>query len=180
MMISENEITIIGKFQKTHALKGELNAILDIDSDYITEGHALIVELDGIYVPFFASGVRPKGATSFLVKLDGVDSEEEAKKFVNKTIYALKSELAPFLDLNEEDLLDEDDFLDYRILDLATNQTIGKIVDVDMSTSNVLFIVNTPEGDTVYIPAAEEFISEIDDTDRVIRMMLPEGLININ
>lgn len=65
-MIEEKDIKAIGKFQKTHALKGELNAILDIDSEYVSEGNAVVVDIDGIFVPFFASSVRPKGSTSYL------------------------------------------------------------------------------------------------------------------
>lgn len=51
-MIEEKDIKAIGKFQKTHALKGELNAILDIDSEYVSEGNAVVVDIDGIFVPF--------------------------------------------------------------------------------------------------------------------------------
>lgn len=179
-MIEQKNITAIGKFQKTHALKGELNAILDVDSTFLSEGNAIIVELDGIFVPFYASGIRPKGNTSYLVKLDGIDSEEEARRFVNKIIYALKSELAPFLEVEEEDIADEDDLIGYEIIDYDSNKVIGEIEDINSSTSNLLFIVVSPTGDTVYIPAAEEFIIEINDENKKIFMRLPEGLIELN
>ncbi len=61
-MIKKEDIVEIGKFQKTHALKGELNALLDIDGDYAADGNALVVAVDGIYVPFYAESVRPKGS----------------------------------------------------------------------------------------------------------------------
>ncbi|MDE6768470.1 MAG: PRC-barrel domain-containing protein, partial [Muribaculaceae bacterium] len=167
-MIEQKNITAIGKFQKTHALKGELNAILDIDSSFLSEGNAVIVELDGIFVPFYASGIRPKGNTSYLVKLDGIDSEDEARRFVNKIIYALKSELAPFLEVEEEDIADEDELIGYEIIDYDSNKVIGEIEDIDSSTSNLLFIVVSPVGDTIYIPAAEEFIMDINDENKKI------------
>ena len=179
-MIEQKNITAIGKFQKTHALKGELNAILDVDSSFLSEGNAAIVELDGIFVPFYASGIRPKGNTSYLVKLDGIDSEEEARRFVNKIIYALKSELAPFLEVEEEDIAGEDELIGYEIIDYDSNKVIGEIEDIDSSTSNLLFIVVSSTGDTIYIPAAEEFIMEINDEDKKIFMRLPEGLIDLN
>ena len=34
-MIDKEKLVEIGKFQKTHALKGELNAILDIPEEYV-------------------------------------------------------------------------------------------------------------------------------------------------
>lgn len=179
-MIQEKDIKAIGKFQKTHALKGELNAILDIDPDFLTEGNALVIETEGIYVPFYATGIRPKGNTSFLIKLDGIDTEVDARKIVNKTIFALKSELAPFLDLEEEDIRDEDDLVGYKIQDKTTGKTLGNVVRLDSSTSNVLFIVEGPDKEEIFIPAVEEFIYTINDDEKYIIMDLPEGLIDLN
>ena len=179
-MISQNELKEVGKFQKTHALKGELNALLDIDPDYLAEGNAIVVDVDGIFVPFYASSVRPKGSQSYLVKLDGIDSEEEAKGFVNKTIFALKNQLASFLDVEEDEIYDDDDLEGYDIVDSNNSVEIGKITHVDTSTENVLFVAETADGDEIFIPAAEDFIIEIDDDEKVIRMNLPDGLVDLN
>ena len=179
-MIDQKEISTVCKFQKTHALKGELNAILDIDSDFVAEGNALIIEMDGIYVPFYAESIRPKGSTSYLIKLDGVNSEGEAKIFVNKPIYALKAELAPFLELEQEDLLDEDDLVGYKVVDAANNVSLGVIASVDSTTENLLFVIETDNGEIIYAPAVDEFIEEVDDAEMTIKMSLPDGLIELN
>lgn len=179
-MIESKDITAVGRFQKTHALKGELNVLLDIDAEYFEEGNAAIVELDGIYVPFFTESVRPKGSSSWLIKLEGVDSEQEARKFVNLTVYAEKGKLAEFLGMEDEEILDEDDLVGYEIHDNFTGSLVGIIKAIDTSTQNMLFIVETPQGEDVYIPAVDEFITEIDDDNRRIWMNLPEGLIDLN
>lgn len=179
-MIEEKDIKIVGKFQKTHALKGELNALLDIDPEYLTDGNAIILDVDGIFVPFYSESVRPKGSQSYLVKLQGIDSEEEAKSFVNKTIYALKEELVPFLDLDENEIIDEDDLEGFIIIDNNSNTEIGKIINVDSSTENILFIVETPYGNEIFIPAVEDFIKEINEENKFIKVTLPEGLIDLN
>ncbi len=179
-MIEEKDIKAIGKFQKTHALKGELNALLDIDPEYVSEGNALIVGVDGCYIPFYASSIRPKGSFSFLIKLDGIDSETEAKPFVNKIVYALKKDLADFLDLNSDEIRDDEDLCGYRIINCRTQEEIGEITTVDTSTENLLFIVNTNSGEEVYIPAVDDFIIEINDEDGTITMNLPEGLLDLN
>ena len=179
-MIEAKDITSIGKFQKTHALKGELNAIIDIESEFLEEGNSIIVEIDGIYVPFFSTSVRPKGTTSYLIKLDGIDNEEEAKVFVNKTIYALKSQLAPFYKIEENEIAEGDDFIGYEVFDFDTGELIGEINYIDDTTSNLLFVLQSPEGETLFIPAAEEFIMEIDEEKHCMRMRLPDGLLDIN
>lgn len=179
-MITKEEITAVGRLQKTHALKGELNVLLDIDPEYVGAGLPVIIDIDGIYVPFYAESLRPKGNFSYLVKFDGVDSEFEAKKLVNKTIYALRDKLKEYLtDHYEEDYALYDDLIGWQVED-SEEGVVGKIVEIDSNTENELFIVETPEGNTIYIPLTEDFIDEVDEKSKIIRMTLPEGLIDLN
>lgn len=187
-MIERTEISEIGKFHKTHGLKGELNAALDIDADFISSDRPLIVDVDGIFVPFYPDSVRPKGHFSSLVKLHGIDDEAAARAFVNKAIFALKSDIGRFEEENgsgeEED--EEggyaDDFIGYKVVEIGDGEPrlIGEITDVDTQTQNALFIIETTDGDTVYIPVADEFIAGIDDDSHTLNVILPPGLIDLN
>lgn len=176
-MIKKEDIVEIGKFQKTHALKGELNALLDVDEDYANDGHPFIVDIDGIYVPFYAESIRPKGSESFLVKLRDIDSQESAQKMVNKEIFGLRADLVDYFD--DPDMEIVADFVDFRIVDSHLGE-IGTIVDVDDSTANVLFVVENTVGDRIFVPVAEEFINAIDDERRIIETTLPDGLVDLN
>lgn len=176
-MIKKEDIIEIGKFQKTHALKGELNALLDVESDYMTGGHPLVVDIDGIFVPFYTESVRPKGSESYLVKLRDVDSQEQAQEFVNKSIYGLRENLMEYYD--DPDMELTADFVGFTVKDSRLG-VIGEVTDVDDSTANVLFVIETPEGKTVYVPVAEEFIIAIDDENRIIETSLPDGLVELN
>lgn len=175
-MIKKEDIVEIGKFQKTHALKGELNALLDIDSDYATEGHPLVVDMDGIYVPFYAESVRPKGTESYLIKLRDVDSADEAQGFVNKTIYGMREDLINYFD--DPDMELTADFVGFTIVDSNLGE-IGSIVDIDDSTANVLFVVENSKGEKFYVPVADEFINSIDDEREIIETTLPEGILDL-
>ena len=179
-MIKLEEISAVGKLQKTHALKGELNVLLDIDPEYLTSGNPAIIDIDGIFVPFFAESVRPKGSFSFLVKFEGIDSEFDAKKLVNNTIYALRDNLKEYMTENyDEDYALYDDLIGWTIVDSQLGD-IGNVTDIDTNTENELFIVETPDGKDVYIPLTEDFIDEIDENSHIIRMSLPSGLIDLN
>lgn len=176
-MILEEELYPVGKFQKTHALKGELNMISEIDIDYFLEGHPLIVNNDGIFVPYYADTIRKKGNTSYLIKIDGIESETLASNLVNKEIYILKKDA--------EELIDKDVFLSgglisYKIIDDSNDKTIGVIDFIDDSTVNELFIVKDEQGNELMLPANEDFIKEINEEEKIIRMILPEGLMTIN
>lgn len=179
-MIKEEEISAVGKLQKTHALKGELNVMLDIDPEYLEEGNPAIIDIDGIYVPFYAESVRTKGSFSYLVKFEGIYSEFEAKQLVNKTIYARKDKLKEYMEENyDEDYTLYDDLIGCTIIDSDKGE-IGKVVEIDSNTENELFIVETTDGNTVFIPLTEDFIEEIDEESKTIRMNLPEGLLDLN
>ena len=175
-MIKEEDIYTVGKFQKTHALKGELNMITDLDPEYFNEGNPIIVEYDGLYVPYYSTGIRKKGNTSYLVKIDGIDSEEQASEFVNKEIYILKKDAEEWIG---EDLYSED-LEGYEIEDSATGESIGLIEKLDDTTENVLFIIKSADEDEIIIPANDDFIVEINDEIKKIRMVLPEGLVDLN
>lgn len=179
-MIRQEEITAVGKLQKTHALRGELNILLDIDVDYLEDGNPAILDIDGIFVPFYAESIRPKGSFSYLVKFDAIDSEFEAKKLVNKTVYALRDRLKEYLaSIGEDEYALYDDLIGWNVEDTEAGR-IGTIVEIDSNTENELFIVETPGGDTVYIPLTEDFIEKIDEDSKTIFMNLPAGLTDIN
>lgn len=179
-MIKEDEITSVGKLLKTHALKGELNMLLDIDPGYLEEGNPAVLDIDGIYVPFYAESIRTKGLFSFLVRFEGVDSEIEAKKLVNKNVYALRDRLKEYMLENyDEEYALYDDLVGYTIEDIDSG-IIGKVVEIDTNTENELFIVETTEGNTVYIPLTEDFIEKMDEDNKTITMRLPEGLLDLN
>ncbi|MCM1490599.1 MAG: ribosome maturation factor RimM [Muribaculum sp.] len=179
-MITDGEISAVGKLQKTHGLKGELNMLLDITPEYFSSGNPAIIEIDGIFVPFYTESIRKKGSFSHLVKFEGIDSEFEAKKIVNKTIYALRNKLKEYISDNfDEEVELLDDLVGWTIEDSETG-VVGSIVDIDTNTENELFIVQAPDGNTIYIPLTEDFIDEMDEENHIIRMTLPYGLTDLN
>lgn len=178
-MIRKDEITSIGKFLKTHALKGELNAVFDIDPLDLQPQMPLITEMEGIFVPFYMDSIRSKGHFASLVKLHGIDSEEDARQLVNKIIYLRKSDLSLIDDEVGEEGGYADDFVGFVLTDPAQG-VIGTVSDVDLSTQNALFIVETPDHHTVYVPVSEEWIEEVDFDNNTIIMSLPDGLLDLN
>ena len=178
-MIRKEDIVAIGKFQKTHALQGELNAIVDVQEDYAEDDKPFIVDVDGSYVPFYIESIRPKGSTSYLVKLAGVDSQEEAQQFVNKEIYAMRSDLIDYFETDGETFVDPDDIEGYEVVDSRLGD-LGKVKEVNDATANVLLVVDTPDGDELLVPFVDEFVEEIDQDNKRIVVSLPEGLLEIN
>jgi len=178
-VIREEDIKKIGLIQRTHGLKGELNVFLEIDPQFLVDGHPLILDVEGIFVPFYAESVRPKGANTDLVKLEGVDSEEEARGFVNKTAFAVKSDLRDYLETDDDELLDSDELIGYDVVDTEAGH-IGTVSGVDDTTANVLLSVTGNAGEKILIPLVDEFIVEIDEDDHRLVTDVPESLLHLN
>lgn len=183
-MIREEDLKKIGKFMKTHGLKGEMNAAVDIDWEFFGERYPIVVDIDGAFVPFFIESVRPKGAETALVKLEDVDFDEASSQFVNKLIWARKSDLADFFQLEESELLDDDDLLGFTVEDMDGN-ILGNVKYIDTNTINTLLVVenatsreneNTKE---IFIPLVDDFITEVDIENKLIIVDLPEGLLDL-
>ena len=65
------------------------------------------------------------------------------------------------------------------MIDGDDNSEIGTITAIDDNTENWLFIVERADGSEVMIPAHEEFISNIDQDNKVMTMDLPIGLLEL-
>jgi 16S rRNA processing protein RimM len=127
-----------------------------------------------LFVPFFIEEYRFRSDTTALVKLERVDTSEQARKFTNVEVYYPKKYV-------EED--DSDDiptwkyFVGFQVLDI-NHGNLGEIVNVDESTMNVLFAIEQEDGEEILLPAHEEFILKIEKKKRVITVAVPEGLLD--
>ena len=179
-MIGQSEIMPIGLLLKPHGIKGEITMQVDADID-LRELRCIVLDIDGIYVPYFIDSVRPRSSESVLVTISDIDTEEKAQELCGKEVYALRADVP-----NADDADDADDggffladLVGYNI-ETNENECIGEIIAYDDSTENVLIVVRSSAGKTIYIPIADEFIDGIDPDKKVVMMDLPEGLIDLN
>lgn len=179
-MITLDLLTPIGRLGKPHGINGEINAYLDVDID-IESLKRIILLIDGIYVPFFIASMRQKRSDTYIMALDDINNEREAAELTNHPLYVLTSDNIIIEDDTDGDDqgLYASDLIGFTVIDDDTQQTVGEITDIDDSTENVLFIISTPSSATVYLPVADEFITEIDTDSHILRMSLPEGLLDI-
>ena len=186
-MIQRESIVEAGRFLKPHGIKGELTFLPNISHSFEPD-ECIVVEMEGIPVPFFIDGIRKKGKESLLLHIEGIESDTEAMKLANKTVFALKVNIRPE-EIQQGPLMEEnsdeipaDELVGYTITDEGTRSDIGEIEYIDDSTENWLFMVRSGNGSgsLIAIPIADEFITELDSENRKIVMTLPEGLLGLN
>ena len=172
-MITRDELIKIGRFNKPHGLRGELSFTFTDDIFDRTDCPYIICQLDGIFVPLFIEEYRFRNDSSVLIKLEDISSEEKARRFVNKDVFFPKKYL------NEEEVEEApaDYFIGFHITDTVHGE-LGSVTGINDSTPNILFIVDQREKE-VLIPANEDLIVEIDEKNKIIRMDIPEGLLQL-
>lgn len=174
-MITKDEIIEIGRLNQPHGIKGEINALV-YDGVDVGSLSCIVLDIDGINVPFFINGVRKRGSQSYLLTIDGIENEQKAASISNKTLYALRKDADGFDDNSDGDGFYAEDLIGYEAATVDGTFS-GTITDVDDTTENVLFIVTGSDGAEYMIPVADEFITDIDTGSRRIIFDLPEGLV---
>jgi 16S rRNA processing protein RimM len=168
-VIKPEEVYRIGRLGKAHGVKGEVSFQFDDDIFDRVDCDYLILEVDGILVPFFIEEYRFRSDTVALVKFEDVDTQQRAQELTGCDVYFPRS------------LADDDEtpslsmLIGFDVVDVTTGTTVGRIAAIDDSTANLLFELE----DGRLIPAAEELITNIDSKNKVIKMTIPEGLLEL-
>lgn len=168
-MIKE-DLYRIGKLGKPHGVKGEINFLFDDDVFERVDADYLILQLDGIMVPFYLEEYRFKSDEVALVKFESIDTQERAAELTNTEVFFPRS-----LAEEEEHDFTYAELVGYKLVDANTGSNVGVIASVDDSTDNILFELENG----ALIPAPEELIEEVDQDARTITMSLPEGLLEL-
>ena len=168
-MILEKEVFRAGTINKTHGVNGELNC--NINADTIDMAEYIVLDMDGIFVPFFVSNIRIKSSNSVLITLEDVEDETEARKLIGKDIY-LPIEL-----MSDDDMLSYEYFVGFTVVN--TDEKLGDISFVDDQTVNILFGIKTEDGE-ILLPAVEDFIVEVDNENKILYTNYPVELVELN
>tara|TARA_Y100001968_G_scaffold69776_1_gene60908 strand:- start:4055 stop:4579 length:525 start_codon:yes stop_codon:yes gene_type:complete len=172
--MNKNNFYYLGKITRKFSFKGELIIFLDADdpSDY----HNLkkvFIRNENSYIPYFISKISKYKNNSIRVKFEDIIDEESATELINKEI---------FLPIDELPELSGKKFyyhevIGYMIHDITAGE-IGLIEYINDQTSQHLFVVNK-NGKEILIPINDDFILNLDRTNKIINLKLPDGLLKI-
>lgn len=169
-MIRKEEVYKIGRLGKTHGVSGEISFLLDDDVFDRTDADYLILDIDGILVPFFIDSYRFKTDSNALMKFDGIDTQERARELTGCDVYFPRN-----LADSDDDSISWAELVGYSLIDNNSGKVIGEIASIDDTTINILFELTTGK----LIPASEELITHIDTKKQQIYINLPEGILEL-
>ena len=173
-MIKKESVYKIGKIGKPHGVDGEVSFHFDDDVFDRTDADYLVLDIDGILVPFFIDEYRFKTDETALVRFSDIDTQDKARTLTGCEVYFPREHSD-----SDGDSLSWAEIVGYHVVDARSGNTVGEIRSVDDSTINTLFELVTTEGNDLLVPASDELISAVDTNGRTITMRLPEGLMDI-
>jgi 16S rRNA processing protein rimM len=162
----------IGQIVNTNGLKGvvKVNPFTD-DISKFEDLKYVYIQLKNELKKVKIEQVR-YNKNQVLLKLEGIDSIEEAEKYRN---FYLKTEKESQEDLGEDT---------YYIVDLIgldvysdKNEYLGKIEDVFPTGSNDVYVVKDNLGKQILIPAIVDVVKEVDLKNKKMIINLIPGLI---
>lgn len=163
----------IGKLVATFGLKGELvlQHALGGKTD-LKEVKVIFVEHQrGSTIPYFLESAKVKSDGETWVKLEGINSKEEAAKLLQKNAWLAEPDFLRMVKPNATIAL-----LGYRVVE--EGKEIGIIGEVIEQPHQVLCSVMVNEKEAL-IPLNESTLSGIDRKKRTVHVTLPEGLLEI-
>lgn len=165
----EKDLVEVGNLLKAHGINGEMNAVLDADLDW-NRLDCFFIKVGGIATPFYIAEMRETSNRGVLLRFEDVETPSQLRPLLSaRTLYAKR---ACVLEMLAE--AEEYELKGYELQDEQMG-ALGVIEGVDDSTANVLWRVNRPNCEELLVPAAEDYVVEIDDTSKRILIRLPEG-----
>ena len=153
-MIKQEEVYKIGRLGKSHGVRGEVSFLFDDDVFDRVDADYLILDIDGILVPFFIEEYRFRSDTTALMKFEGIDTQERARELTGCDVYFPRN-----LAASDDDSISWSAIVGFDIIDASTEKSIGRIGHL--------------------IPASEDLITQIDQQAHTITMHLPAGLLDL-
>lgn len=178
-MINFDEVFRIGRIVRTHGTRGELELLFTDDLFERGTADYLVLELDGILVPFFFSDWRYKGNESALFQFEDIDDVPHAKPLVGANAYYMKSALSDTADEGELSSIRALTGFSVSVIDGAGHRPLGIVEHVDDATQNVLLTIVDAQGQEYLIPYHDDFLQHFDLKDRTLLLQLPEGLLEL-
>ena len=169
-MIKREDVYKIGRLGKAHGVKGEVSFQFDDEIFDTTDADYLILEIDGILVPFFMEEYRFRNDSLALVKFCDVDTQQRASELTGCDVYFPRTWAE-----ESEGQLSLSSLVGFDIVETSNSKVVGKIAAIDDTTQNILFELE----DGRLIPASDELITNIDTNRQQIIMQIPTGLLEI-
>ena len=163
----------IGYITKTKGLKGEVQVYFEYDEPADLLLDSVFAEINGKLVPFFISTYKLQNNQTGNFYFDDIDTIEKAETLIRKKLY-LPNKLKPVRDEGEFLITDLKGFIVYD----NTVGELGEIIEIHEYPQQFVAVVPYQFKEIMF-PLNDDLIIEIDEANGILKVDLPEGLIDL-
>lgn len=163
----------VGYVTKTKGLKGEVQIYFEFEDFEELDLSTLFLDTNGKLIPYFTSSFKLQSNRTGYLFFEDIDTIEKAEKLIRKKIYLPDSKKPE----KQEDEFYYTDLKGFIVHDEKAGE-IGEISDVLEYPQQFIAVVPYKFREVMF-PLNEEIIKSIDEEEGIIKVVLPEGLIDI-
>lgn len=161
----------IGKIVNTHGLRGEIKVVYWTDyAEVFEEIQSVFIDKKGNVEEYKIKNVKYQ-KNNIILKLEGIDSIEDAEKLKNKVLSTSREQLGEL----EDGAYYIADLIGISVYD-DSNNLIGKISDVLQTGSNDVYVVKREGAKDLLLPVIDDVVLNIDIEGKRIDVHVMEGL----
>lgn len=173
-MFLKEECFRLGSIARMHGYKGEVSIFLDVDNpnDY-KELESVFVELDGKLIPFFLEHLFIRNKGFAVAKFETIKTEKQAQRLLKCPLY-LPLDVLPETEGNDFYYFEIEGF---QVIDEQYGEvgTVERVIDLSGNP-----IIQIMAGDKeVLLPNQDQFIIEVDKSNKILKIKAPDGLIEM-
>jgi len=168
----------VGHTRKPFGVNGQLK--LQIEPIYLEDvlkADVLFIEIGGQQVPHFIDDFQEAG--DLIVHFEDIETREQAAKIVSRPVFLRLADIIPIeeKEIPLEKIEPHLKYLHYQIEEVELGK-IGPIIRIEKFPQQEMAFVDY-KGREVMIPLHPSFVVKEDKEQRVLVMVLPEGILRL-
>ena len=172
--MQKEDCFFVGKVVKKYSFKGELLIKLDTDDpELFLEMESVFVEQHKTLIPFFIQRSQLHKSSLLRVQFEDIYDEASANAMLGTELF-LPLDFLPPLEGNK---FYYHEIIGFKVTDTRFGE-VGVLVGVNDKTAQHLFVIEKL-GKEILIPINDLFIKQVDRENKMLRLEVPKGLIEL-
>ena len=179
-MINNSEWLVVGLITSCHGINGQVKvkSLSDFEERFIIPGMRWLQKENEPPLKIeLISGFKQPGKTTFIVKLQGINTRNDAEK-LKKFKILVKTDKLPKLKKEEFHLLELIN-LEVKTLENDQLKIIGKVINLENEQNNLLVIELFKNQKKVLIPFVNAIVPLVDIKNNFLIITPPKGLLEL-
>jgi 16S rRNA processing protein RimM len=162
---------MVGYLRRAHGVRGEM--VMEVHTDFPERLKARTKVFVGEHYQPMLIGSARKHHEGLLIKLNGIDTPEDAARYRNQLVYVTAADRPPL----PKGQFYVHELIGFDVVDDEKN-SIGVLTEIMQTGANDVYVVKRPDASEVLLPVIPSVVLEIDADRRFIRVHLIPGLLD--